>query len=191
MKYLFTLAALACAPAHAKLIDADDVGGLPLADVIFLGEVHDNPMHHDNQARAIEQIGPTALVLEMLDPDQASRMPDSLPDMAELRALLDWDASGWPDFALYYPLFSAAPQAQVFGAGLPREAARAAMGQDLDQVLSGDAALFGLTTDLPTAQQHEREALQARAHCRRICCPEWSISSACAMPCWPMPHWRP
>ncbi len=165
MKYLFTLAALAYAPAHAEMIDADDVGDLPVADVIFLGEVHDNPMHHENQARAIEQIGPTALVFEMLDRDQASRMPDNLPDMAELRTLLDWDASGWPDFELYYPLFSAAPGAQVFGAGLPREAARAAMGQDLDQVFLGDATLFGLTADLPAAQQHDREALQARAHC--------------------------
>lgn len=165
MKYILTLAVLACLPANADMIDPDDISGLPFGDVIFIGEVHDNPLHHENQARAIEQIGPSALVFEMLTEYQASRMSDTLPDMAALRELLDWDASGWPDFALYYPLFAAAPEAHIFGAGLPREAARAAMGQSLDQVFSGDAARFGLTADLPPAQQRDREALQARAHC--------------------------
>lgn len=165
MRYILALTALASLPTHADMIDVDHIERLPIADVIFFGEVHDNPIHHENQARAIEQIGPTALVFEMLTEDQASRMPDTLPDMADLRELLDWDNSGWPDFALYYPLFTAGPDAHIFGAGLPREAARAAMGQSLDQTFSGDAAQFGLTADLPPAQQRDREALQARAHC--------------------------
>ena len=165
MKKLIICAALASMPAYADVIEPNHIGTLPPADVVFLGEVHDNPSHHDNQARAIAAIGPAALVFEMLTDVQASAIPSPLPTQAELREILDWDNSGWPDFAMYFPLFAAAPDASVFGAGLPRDAARAAMDQPLDQVFSGDAARFGLTDSLPTDQQTTREELQARAHC--------------------------
>jgi uncharacterized iron-regulated protein len=165
MKHIFACLALAALPAHAYMIAGDHIGSLPPADVVFLGEVHDNPAHHDIQARAIAAIGPKALVFEMLTAQQAAAMPDNLPLKDDLRILLDWDSSGWPDFALYYPLFTAAPDAAVFGAGLPRDVARAAMGQPMDQVFAGDAARFGLTEALPADQQEAREELQARAHC--------------------------
>ena len=165
MRYIVACAFLATSPACAELIEPHEVVALPSADVIFLGEVHDNPAHHEVQAKAISAIAPAALVFEMLTETQADAMPSELLPQAELNAALGWDGTGWPDFALYYPLFEAAPTAQVFGAGLPREAARAAMGQDADQVFTGDAARFGLTDPLPEDQQAAREDLQAKAHC--------------------------
>ena len=165
MRYIAACAFLATSPAFAELIEPDEVATLPSADVIFLGEVHDNPAHHEVQARAIEAIAPAALVFEMLTDEQADAMPAQLLPEAELNEVLGWDGTGWPDFALYYPLFEAAPTAQVFGAALPREAARAAMGQDADQVFTGDAARFGLMAPLPEDQQAAREDLQAKAHC--------------------------
>ena len=115
MKKLIICAALASMPAYADVIEPNHIGTLPTADVVFLGEVHDNPSHHDNQARAIAAIGPAALVFEMLTDVQASAIPSPLPTQAELREILDWDNSGWPDFAMYFPLFAAAPDAAVFG----------------------------------------------------------------------------
>jgi len=165
MKYFVTCAVLVAIPASADMITPDRIGSLPMADIVFLGEVHDNPLHHDIQARAISTIAPTALVFEMLTDSQARAIPAPLPPEGELREILAWDTSGWPDFAMYYPLFAAAPHAEWFGAGVPREAARAAMGQPLDQAFAGDAARFGLADALPPDQQKVREAIQARAHC--------------------------
>ncbi len=165
MRVAFVLAiALAC-PVAAAEIGAGDLDTLPQADVVFLGEVHDNPEHHLNQERAIRTIQPAALVFEMLTDAQAESIAHPLPDEASLRDSLDWDASGWPDFAMYYPLFAAAPDTQIFGAALPREAARAAMSQTLPEAFAGDAARFGLADPLPADQQEAREALQATAHC--------------------------
>ncbi|MCC5958012.1 MAG: ChaN family lipoprotein [Rhodobacteraceae bacterium] len=163
-----TIIAFACLAAPA-LAQPDLLNNLPEADVVFLGEVHDNPAHHENQTIATQAIGPAALVFEMLTDDQAARIPaDAVLDQDALQAALDWDRSGWPDFAMYYPLFTAAPTATIFGAGLPRDAARNAMGQPLTQAFSGDAARFGLDMPLDSVQQQAREDLQARAHCNAL-----------------------
>lgn len=154
------------APALAQPLALDDIAGLPEADVVWLGEVHDNPAHHANQAQIIAAINPAALVFEMLTEDQAARVtPQTRQSADRLRDALDWDASGWPDFAMYYPLFTAAPEAAIFGAELPREQAREVMGAAPAEVFAGDAARFGLDQPLPREQQQARETLQARAHC--------------------------
>lgn len=141
---------------------------LPSADVVFLGEVHDNSEHHENQARAIVAIAPAAIVFEMLTREQAERIPDSLPSKDTLEALLDWESSGWPDFSLYFPVFRAAAEARFYGAELPREAARAAMEHDVTDVFGPDYRRFGLDQPLPAQQQAEREALQSAAHCHAL-----------------------
>ncbi|MGP9789636.1 ChaN family lipoprotein [Roseinatronobacter sp. NSM] len=166
MKRYILAAGLVVAPVMAQPSALENLRDLPRADIVFLGEVHDNPLHHQNQSDGITAIRPAALVFEMLTEAQAARVtPDLRKDQTALQAALDWDTSGWPDFAMYYPLFTAAPQAAIFGAGLPRDAARAAMGQPLLQVFGGDGARFGLDRPLPDDQQTTREALQARAHC--------------------------
>ncbi|WP_425100302.1 ChaN family lipoprotein [Tropicibacter sp. S64] len=135
-------------------------------DVIFLGEQHDNPAHHQRQAEWVERIGPTALVFEMLTDVQADQVTPSVRrDMAKLEATLDWEAGGWPDFDWYYPIFAAAPAAAVYGANVPREVARDVMGSALAEVFGPDAVTYGLTEDLPEDEQEQREALQLAAHC--------------------------
>lgn len=165
MKAAIVAACLLAAPVRADLITPDALDTLPDADVIFLGEVHDNPAHHSNQARAIAAIDPAALVFEMLTAAQAAAVPDVLPDAATLSRLLDWDASGWPDFTLYYPLFRAASSALIYGAEVPREDARLAMSIGVAEHFGADAARFGLSAPLPPEEQEAREAVQARAHC--------------------------
>ncbi len=165
MKHLLCTLAFVAAPVGAAQVSVSDLDALPSADVIFLGEVHDNPAHHMHQEHAISQIRPAALVFEMLTPDQAARVTQPLLPEDQLREILDWDATGWPDFSMYYPLFTAAPDAVIFGAALPRDDARAAMSSPLPDSFPGDATRFGLDIDLPPDQQRAREALQARAHC--------------------------
>lgn len=168
MKAAFITACLLAVPVRADLITPDALDDLPEADVIFLGEVHDNPTHHSNQARTIAAIAPAALVFEMLTAAQAAAVPEVLPDAATVARLLDWDASGWPDFALYFPLFQAASSALFYGAEVPREDARTAISMGIADHFGVDAARFGLADPLPPEEQLAREALQARAHCNAL-----------------------
>lgn len=141
-------------------------GAARAQDITIIGEVHDNPAHHAAQAEVVDRVAPMAIVFEMLSPAQAARLgPDAPKDEAGLAALLEWDQSGWPDFAMYYPIFAAADGARVYGAGVERAEARQAMDGGFDGVMAGEAARFGLTDDLPQAEQEAREALQMAAHC--------------------------
>lgn len=135
-------------------------------DVVFLGEQHDNPAHHRKQAELVGEIAPQALVFEMLTPEQAARVtPDLIADEDALEEALGWAESGWPDFAMYYPVFAAAPEAAYFGAALPRAEARRVMEAGTEAVFGPEAARFGLDQALPEDQQAAREALQLSAHC--------------------------
>ena len=64
------------------------------ADVIILGEIHDNPAHHQNQAQLIERLSPSAVVFEMLSPAQADLANEMVGRRAELRDAIDWPNSG-------------------------------------------------------------------------------------------------
>ncbi len=169
MKYIFVSVALiiaAIGATGAKEITNGDLIGLPTADVVILGEIHDNALHHIGQADAVLAIRPTAVVFEMLTPTQAAKItPQLLKDQAALAAVLDWDASGWPDFALYYPVFEALGAARVYGAARPRDEVRRAFGDGAAAVFGPQAALFGLDQPLPADQLEQRMQEQFEAHC--------------------------
>jgi len=169
MRHALILALCACAvPAFAEQIEPDALATLS-ADVVILGEVHDNPLHHAHQAQAVAALAPAALVFEMLTPGQAALVTDAnRGDAAALGAALDWEASGWPDFTMYHPIFTAAPDAKVYGAALPRDQVRRSVAEGAAAILGDEAERFGLTTPLPAAEQAEREAEQMAAHCNAM-----------------------
>ncbi len=141
---------------------------LPLAaqDVYVLGEVHDNPAHHAVQAERVAEIRPTAIVFEMLTPAQAQKaVPELRGDREALAAALEWAESGWPDFAMYDPIFAAAPEAAIYGAQVPRDETRAVFEDGLAASFGEDAERYGLDRPLPEKEQAAREALQMTAHC--------------------------
>lgn len=164
------MAVLLFAPgAWAKEIVPDDLDVLRRADVVIVGEVHDNPWHHENQARAVAALQPVALVFEMLTPEQAARVtPDLRRDPDALSRALDWDSSGWPDFAMYAPIFAAAPKASIIGGGLPRDQVRRVMTEPAESVFGADAAVYGLDQALSAPDQALREAEQMAAHCNAL-----------------------
>lgn len=160
------LALIVALPLGAAQIAPEGLRHLPAADVTILGEVHDNIYHHANQLRAVEGIAPRALVFEMLGPEQAARITPALrADPVALEAALGWEASGWPDFTMYYPIFAAAPEAAVFGGALPRETVRRAMTEGAARAFGEGAARYGLDQALPPVEQAAREADQKAAHC--------------------------
>ncbi|MDQ2092152.1 ChaN family lipoprotein [Marimonas arenosa] len=143
--------------------------GMSEAEVVFLGEVHDNAEAHARQAELVAALAPTALVFEMLTPGLAERVtPELRGDETALGEALDWQHLGWPDFAMYYPIFAAAPQAAIYGAGVPREETRAAMETGVVENFGPDAEAYGLTEPLPESLQAVREQFQFEAHCEAL-----------------------
>lgn len=149
---------LASADAIAEAADG--------ASVVLLGEIHDNPDHHAMQAAALSALEPSAIVFEMLSAEDAARVtPEIATDADALEAALDWDNSGWPDFAMYAPLLSFATSVPIYGAEVPRDDAQLAFADGAAASFGTDAARFGLDLPLPAAEQAEREAGQLAAHC--------------------------
>jgi len=156
---------LLIAPLLALPVAAGPLRGVS-ADIYVLGEVHDNPEHHRVQAEAVSDIAPSALVFEMLTPEQAGKVTDELrDDAAALAKVLEWEASGWPDFAMYHPIFTAAPTAAIYGAGVPRDETRKAMKIGIPRAFGSDAERYGLAHDLDADQLADRLNLQMDAHC--------------------------
>ncbi len=163
------LAAGLWAAAHADERGAAFLADLVGHDVVLLGEVHGNPAHHRLQAQGVAALAPAAIVWEMLTPEQAAGLPDDLRDASALARLLEWDQSGWPDFALYHPIMLAAPGALHLGAEITRGQTRLVFEQPLAAVFEAlfdqPAQPLGITTPLDDTDQAAREAMQAAAHC--------------------------
>lgn len=108
------------------------------ADIVIIGEQHDDPEHHRIQAAIAAELTrrarPVIVAFEMIDETQRVVLDDFLSnhprDAAALGARLDWERSGWPDWALYRPIADAAlaqphPPAQpLVPANLPPALAR-------------------------------------------------------------------
>ncbi|NNF91323.1 MAG: ChaN family lipoprotein [Boseongicola sp.] len=153
-------------PAFAGQFFPDNWSEADGADVVILGEIHDNPHHHRNQAAAVAALNPSAMVFEQLTPDLAGKVtPSLLSDAQELGATLEWDARGWPDFAMYYPIFAAAPKAAIHGGGAPRTDVRRAIDEGAAAVFGQRAELLGLDQSYSEDVQADLEALQQTAHC--------------------------
>lgn len=139
------------------------------ADVIILGEVHDNRRHHQVQAELLAALQPSALVWEMITQAQAEALtPQILQDPDVTARVLEWEASGWPDFSLYAPVFKASEQASHFGALVPRSESQAALKAGVDSHFGAVAQRFGLDQPLPEAEQSAREAEQMANHCNAL-----------------------
>jgi uncharacterized iron-regulated protein len=166
---IFALCSLVAHPLGATEIAPDALGSLPDADIVILGEVHDNALHHQHQAMAVAAIRPAALVFEMIGSEQAARVGDTVRDDAvAMEAALGWNGTGWPDFAMYHPIFAAAPEARLYGAALPRAEVRRAITEGAAAVFGEGAARYGLDQPLPPDLQAAREAEQQSAHCNAL-----------------------
>jgi uncharacterized iron-regulated protein len=162
---LCLLAALAGCSGRQRVLDESLFAG---ADIIILGEVHDNPQHHRRQAELLTAIAPAAVAFEMLTPAQAATANATAVRDERLAEALDWAGSGWPDWSLYQPVFVAVGNTPVYGMAVPRESLNAAVTGGAASAFGEGAGDFGLTDPLPAAQQSEREAHQQAVHCNAL-----------------------
>ncbi|WP_282181488.1 ChaN family lipoprotein [Aliiroseovarius marinus] len=156
------LIALTLFATSALAQTADDLARLRAADVVILGEVHDNPTHHDMQAQIVQDVAPAALVIEMLGQEDADALAADPAAFAER-----WAQTGWPDFQMYLPIFQA-HDGPIIGAAVPREVARATYADGVAAHFQGDAAAYGLNDPLPDDQYTQRVELQFQAHCEAM-----------------------
>ncbi len=136
--------------------DAALVAALEGADVVVIGEIHDNPAHQALQARLIRVLAPTGVAFEMV--------PQADTDAVNA-ALAAGDLSAFPNLAPYDAPLRATPPGRVFGAGQPRERIVAAMRSTAAEAFDGDAARFGLTTPFPPEEQAAIKAELFASHC--------------------------
>ena len=141
---------------------AQDMALISEADVVIVGETHDNPAHHAVQAQIVAALAAPALVVEMLTQDEAT---DLAADPQSYAAA--WEDAGWPDYEMYRPIFTAS-DARIFGAAVPREVARATYTDGVAAHFDGDLAAFGLDHPLPDDEQALRLDLQFAAHCEAM-----------------------
>ncbi|MEP4246969.1 ChaN family lipoprotein [Tateyamaria sp.] len=131
------------------------------ADVLVLGENHDNPTHHARQKNAVNEIQPKAVVFEMLTPQEAALLADVPRDVAAMEAASA--AFHWNNIADYAGVLSVS--SVIVGAALSRDDMRAAFSDGAVSVFGEDAEIYGLTGPLPKTEQATRETLQFDAHC--------------------------
>jgi uncharacterized iron-regulated protein len=121
--------------SSARFIDRQNlVTRLARADFLLLGERHDNPDHHLLQAEVLRSLialgRRPAVGFEMFGLDDASAIANHLAsapnDAAGLGRAVNWNKSGWPDWAMYQPIAEAALQAKlrIVAANLPLATAR-------------------------------------------------------------------
>ena len=145
------------------------IAALSDADVIFLGETHDNPYHHQSQATIIVALTPSAVVFEMLSVAQADKVRDlKISSAAELNSKIGWTQSGWPKMEIYFPIFQALGDAIPYGASQPRFVMMRAYEDGAALSLGAVGTLFGLEIPLDEATLKARLELQFLAHCSKM-----------------------
>lgn len=125
---------------------------------VLLGEVHDNPDIHRERARLIADASrgrekPAALVFEHIREDQNGALEafaerqaaeagprDGARSADDLLAALEWPKSGWPDAAMFKPLFveAIAGRHAIYAGDAPKTEVRKVSREGLPAVSEAD-----------------------------------------------------
>jgi uncharacterized iron-regulated protein len=146
------------------------------AEVVYLGELHDNPLHHAIQARVLEELllagARPAVAFEMIPETRQALFEEALRSQTspvEIERQLGWTAQGWPDFMMYWPLMDLARRngLPVVGADLDPNVTRR-ISRDGIGAAGEDPARF--RSALPDDPARDRAITRRirEAHCDRV-----------------------
>jgi uncharacterized iron-regulated protein len=148
------------------------------ADVVLLGELHDNVDHHLLQARLVRTVLASgrrpALAFEMLTADQQEAVDAALArsphDPDAIEKAVGWNESGWPHFDLYRPIVQEGLQAGVplIAANLPRKVVRQVVSKGADALEPPLRARLARTEPLPEAVAESLRAEMRESHCGEL-----------------------
>ena len=129
--------------ATGKQIDRSSLlSAIEDKSVVMIGEKHDNPLHHENQAllvRHLREAGAKGrLVMEMAEQAHQANLDNaSLEGLDQLGADIAWEARGWPAWSQYRPIVAEALKAGMeLKAGNPDRATLMQLGKN--QTLDAD-----------------------------------------------------
>jgi uncharacterized iron-regulated protein len=144
------------------------------ADIVLLGETHDNAGHHALQQRLLAALAGTGarpvLVMEQYDIEQQERLDAIMASaasgdikLAAYKALMN---QGW-EWPAYQPLLSLAIEQglQVLAANISRASLRDVMRSGQDALGAGEPQRLGLNNNWRREQQAALEKDIADAHC--------------------------
>jgi len=155
----------------AVLSERDLVAALRTADIAVLGEVHDNPVHHARQARLVRALHPGGIAFEM-EPSASEEGIQVFLSQGGARdrigPAIGWKRLGWPDWAMYAPVFEAARGAYVAGGGVARSDLRLAIKVGAGVAYGRGADSLGLGLALDPATRTEIEDEMIAAHCNKL-----------------------
>jgi uncharacterized iron-regulated protein len=162
--------------SRARFIDRQSlVNRLARADFLLLGERHDNPDHHLLQAEVLRSLialgRRPAVGFEMFSLDDASAVANHLAfapnDAAGLGGAVNWNKSGWPDWAMYQPIAEAALQAKlrIVATNLPLATARKMSSDGLAPLELSVRRELGLDRPLSDAMYAPMAADIRNSHC--------------------------
>ena len=145
------------------------------ADYVMLGEMHDNADHHVLQARLVRALGTAgerpALAFEMMEEDDQPAIDAAIAraprDPDEIARAVDWKHSGWYDFAMYRPIFSAGLDAgmPIVGANLPVALAKGVAFEGPDALTPELRAALAKAEPLPPEVVASLRDEMKAAHC--------------------------
>lgn len=139
------------------------------AEVLLLGETHDNPEHHRLQLRILQTRldagARPALLMEQFDNDQQAAIDQARKAGKDLAPLM----RGW-DWALYRPLVALADSTRIplRAANLPRGATRPVVREGYATLAAGEAQRLALEAVWDAARQnYMTDAIEA-SHCGQV-----------------------
>lgn len=161
--------------ARRRVSEAELTARVQAADIVLVGETHDNPDHHRLEAELLGAFSTAhpapAVVFEMLNRQQQPAVDASLAahpgDADALAQAVDWDSSGWPAWSMYRPVFEAslASRGPILAAGLDRDAAMRIAHEGVAALDPALVQAFGLAAPLPVDLQDSMRHEMSDAHC--------------------------
>ena len=161
------------------------MGAASGARYLLLGEIHDNPDHHQLQADIIGGLAKLgtepAVVFEMIPESFADVLEEFAEtgdrDVASLSEQLQWSERGWPAFSIYQPVFeTAVAEGLTLRAGdLDRQTIGAIGENGLDALSEAEIERLSLRLEVPAEQADALAETIRTAHCGLM--PEGAIGA--------------
>lgn len=142
------------------------------ADILVLGEIHDNPDHHRLQAAVLSEMlrrgRRPAIVWEMIPRGMQALLDSYTGDADSFGSFMAWNERGWPDWEIYQPIAEVALAAKLpmRGGDLDPATIRLVSSRGFDAAFGADRARrLGLNRSPSMDIQASMLQEQADAHC--------------------------
>ena len=126
------------------------------AQIVILGERHDNPIHHETQAQIVRVLDPAGLAFEMI-----KRAEEGAANIGRSK----WVNDSWSNWEDYRQILDAAPAARIAGGGVDRDMLRSSVKQGAAIAWGEEGARYRLLDQLPMDVTEAMVEEQRVAHC--------------------------